>query len=936
LTETPATAAALARRLLDGGAALGDADVRADPLALAWALKDLCYEAWHGEPVRAARAADLLQAFSEQGLPEVVATEVAALADWTAGIACVTRGRVGEAPALFERAAAGLRAAGRPGPAAETQVPRIMALSMLGRADEAVACALAAQRELLALGNGAAAARVSQNLGSLLLFRDRYAEAAVHFREAAVLFARHRDPARSVLADIGLGNALAAMGDFDEARRIYARARMRAANQGLALQQALVDEATGLLHIARGEFRQALAGFESARRRYEALALPQHVAVAERQLGDAYLELRLRPEALALFQSAQAKFHAQGLVVEEAWALKQRGLAEALLGQPDAERALAGAAALFAHQGNAVGAAAVALARAELALGRTDASAALASAEVAMQGYEQAGQPAGRLRAEVIRARALLGLGLQAEAGAGFDAALSHARALQQLPEQVRCLTGQGLVAGAGGRLQAAAALFESAIALFEDLRAALPGEEFRNAFLADHLRPYQECLRLALRGGSAEDVLQQLDRFRARALDERLHEAVAADVEPELQALRERLNWLYRRVQRLQDEAGAWQPLDEELRQTERELLERTRRARLAGAAAQPRDGPAAGTFTLQALQAALQPGDALVEYGLLDGELFACVVTPQQVLLQRRLAAWPQVLDALQAARFQIDSLRHGLAPLRQHLPVLTRRAQVRLHSLHTLLWAPLEPALLACRRLLVVPHGLLATVPFAALIGDEQEPLGARFQLALVPSARAAVRGLQRPPVAALRALALGDSSRLLHAAGEAQFVAGLFPQGQALVGEAASLPALRAAAGAADVLHLACHAQFRSDNPRFSALHLHDGALTVDEAESLGLRACTVVLSACETGLADTRGGDEMIGLARAFLVAGASRVLASLWPVDDAVTLAFMADFYGALGSGAAPAAALQRAQAACRATHPHAYFWAPFTLFGGW
>ena len=135
------------------------------------------------------------------------ATEVAALADWTAGIACVTRGAVAEAPELFDRAARGLRAAGRPGPAAETQVPKIMALSMLGRTDEAVACALAAQRELLALGLGAAAARVSQNLGSLLLFRDRYAEAAAHFREAAVLFASQGEGA-AAFDTTGLSSAL--------------------------------------------------------------------------------------------------------------------------------------------------------------------------------------------------------------------------------------------------------------------------------------------------------------------------------------------------------------------------------------------------------------------------------------------------------------------------------------------------------------------------------------------------------------------------------------------------------------------------------------------------------------------------------------------------------------------------------------------------------
>ena len=136
--------------------------------------------------------------------------------------------------------------------------------------------------------------------------------------------------------------------------------------------------------------------------------------------------------------------------------------------------------------------------------------------------------------------------------------------------------------------------------------------------------------------------------------------------------------------------------------------------------------------------------------------------------------------------------------------------------------------------------------------------------------------------------------------------------------------------------ADVVHLACHARFRTDNPVFSALHLHDGPLTAGLAESLELRAGIVVLSACETGLAEQGSGDEMVGLVRAFLVAGAARVLASLWPVDDAVTAVFMASFYGALGRGQTPAAALQQAQAQLRQQHPHPFHWAAFMLHGGW
>ena len=77
-------------------------------------------------------------------------------------------------------------------------------------------------------------------------------------------------------------------------------------------------------------------------------------------------------------------------------------------------------------------------------------------------------------------------------------------------------------------------------------------------------------------------------------------------------------------------------------------------------------------------------------------------------------------------------------------------------------------------------------------------------------------------------------------------------------------------------------------------------------------------------------------DEMAGLVRAFLVAGAARVLASLWTVDDAVTADFMASFYTALCAGRPPAAALQAAQCDVMRQHPHPCYWAAFTLHGGW
>lgn len=925
-------AAALAAGLLDHAT---PAPVAGEAvLAVAWALKDLCYQAWNSAPARATRAAAVLRAVFDAGVPPAQSRQIGALAEWTGGIVLVIQGRMAEAVQAFDRADSALREVGLNDPAAQTQVPKIMALSMLGQHQQAIDCAEATQRELIALGNVGAAARVSQNLGNLHLRRDAYTQAARYYREAAVLFARLGEHASSVFADIGLADALTSMGDFDEALHIYARARMRASNRGLELALALVDESVALVGLACGRYHEALGGLESARRRYQALALPQHLAIAEKQLADAYLELRLLPEALALLDTAVATFAELDLPDEQAWALAQRGRAQALLGQAEADRSFAAAAELFLTQQNAVGVSSVALARAELALTHGDAELALGWAGQAATGFADAGQVVGHARAEVIHAQALLGVGRIAAAREAFETTLERARARGQLTVQVRCLTGLGLAALAAQNPGAARAWFEASIDLFEEQRRALPGDEMRRAFLSDHLRPYQELLRLAVQAGEGDQALLQLDRFRARALDERLLEAGAGspELDPDVARLRERLNWLYRRVQRLQEEAEESATMHEELLATERALLEHARRQRLG---APMHLGERTEALNIAALRAALHSGDTLVEYGALDDELFACVVTPQGVTLLRHLATWSEVLEALRSARFQIETLCHGAAALTPHMAQLTARTQTRMAHLYALVWAPLASTLGACRRVVVVPHAQLGALPFAALVGAGGA-LGQAVDLAVAPSARAALRGLLQAPTPARRALVLGESSRLPHAEREAMAVAASFAQSQVFAGEQATIAMLRTHAPEADIVHLACHAQFRADNPRFSALHLVDGALTADQAESLGLKPCTVVLSACETGTAELASGDEMVGLVRAFLVAGAARVLASQWPVDDQITADFMAQFYAELKSGQPPAAALRRTQAAVMAVHPHPYFWAAFTLVGGW
>jgi len=132
---------------------------------------------------------------------------------------------------------------------------------------------------------------------------------------------------------------------------------------------------------------------------------------------------------------------------------------------------------------------------------------------------------------------------------------------------------------------------------------------------------------------------------------------------------------------------------------------------------------------------------------------------------------------------------------------------------------------------------------------------------------------------------------------------------------LFGSAANERAVRTQMPNADLLHIATHGLLDAQAPLHSAVALADGdVLTVYEMMGMRLRAQLAVLSACETALGELTHGDDVLGLTRGMLAAGAARVVVSLWPVNDTATALLMTRFYERLLAGDEPARALQAAQ----------------------
>lgn len=220
---------------------------------------------------------------------------------------------------------------------------------------------------------------------------------------------------------------------------------------------------------------------------------------------------------------------------------------------------------------------------------------------------------------------------------------------------------------------------------------------------------------------------------------------------------------------------------------------------------------------------------------------------------------------------------------------------------------------------KKLVLLPSGALSRVPLEALPGVLEE-------CEVIHAFSSQLGRVAPPPTRSV--VGLGGLAELPETVRELESLRQLFPSGRYFSGPAATRAELAEVAGGADVLHLATHA---SADPPY--LQLADGRLALTEVLGLGLKpGSLVVLSACETGRAHQEG--DLNSLAASFRAAGASSVIASLWPVDDTATAELFQAFYKELRAGASAAHALRQAKLRLRETQPAPYYWAGFQFLG--
>ena len=865
-----------------------------------------------------------------------------------AGQALFSLGRLRPGLRLLDRALESYRVLGLEGEAATVQLRRTYPLVQLGRHAEAADAARQALEIHRRRDDAEGIAQAETALGDLAYRQDRFRDALGNYARAAALLPASGHPRTRAILDCNSANCLEALHRYRAAERRFARARAVLEAEGLRHAVAQVDYNRAYFALVRGRYAESLDLYRTAEHTFQELGDERQIGQIRLELAELHLQLGMTAEARELARDAERVLSRAGVGKECAQAVLHAGVAELTEGRPvEADRAFVAARARFVEERAAAGPAECDLLRATAAAVRGDRDMARELASAARASFIAAGRVERAASAELVLARLELDEGKVWDAHERLEALGQGTRRLDSpwLHLELRRLRARAFLALHEERR--GLAMLEAAVSLLEARRGTVPGDEFMVSFLAARADLYGEAVEAFAQAGRGREAFEYCERARSRALVDMLAarrgpRPVASEGRGEfrdarLGRLREELDALYARLyaadEHSPDGEARRAPLRERMAKLESVLAARMREAW----ARDPEFASlgAVGAFPLHEVQAVLDEETALLEYFFANGRLHAFVVRARS-FEHRVLEVSPALLEMrLRRFRFHLAGFELGAARVERAAAPHLNATVANLRGIAAALVAPLEDLLVPGGRLVVVPHGILHGLPFHALpCGDGW--LGDAFRVAYAPSAAVYVFCSRKrpsgegPPCV----LAVPDAAAPLVAVEADAVRRAMGPGACSLVGEAATSAALREAAATSRLLHIATHGTHRPDHPTLSSLRLADTWLNVYDVYGLTIGAEQVVLSACESGVARVGAGDELMGLARAFLFAGAPRVLCSQWRVSDEATASLMESYHAALGRGVPCEIALQDAMRRVRELHPHPYHWAAFFMVG--
>jgi len=863
---------------------------------------------------------------------------------------------------LYDEAAEIYQASGIAAEEAWSQLGKVNALSHVGRYEEALEIGHRISPVLESHGYRRSLAVVTMNMGNVYNRRGEDFAALTMYDRAAELYKQLGKERTTDWALIQLNRSVALrnLGRFDDSIEAGKSAIEAFLQLDEKVEMARTQQALALTYFVLGRFNEALELLDHVREVFVADARNRDAMLVELYISDCLLELRRFPDVLEKCQRVRGLFAELGSHQVEALAIINEAVAYAELHRyEEALNSLSEARQIFAELNSQVRAASTDLEKSAVLLCQARYLESLETAQQCLAIFKSHSLPIEAAQALIVAARAALALKEHPQVYDLVSEALQVGEKLNVPTVRYQGHALLGALAAAQDDIDSAQSEYEIAIQEVEQLRGRLM-VEFRVSFLEGKEALYEDMVGLCIDKGQPLLGLEYAERAKSRALLDLLAyrldltiQAKDAKDEPlveELRLLRAERDHLYRRWE--SDAEGAasnergWSSSQSLRQQAQQEVLLLEKKItdlwhRLLVHNADYAREAALWSVRTESAQPYLDEATALVEYYIIHGKLVVFLVTKNNVEALRLDSDMARIKALMQRLRLNLRTVPRSTP---RQLTDLTANAQAVLYQLHQLLIKPLEERMVGYSKLIIVPHDSLHYLPFHALY-DGHSYLIEKYEISYLPSS-SSLRYCRDVQPAAEGSLTVGHSNhdRLPHAVEEACSIGALL-NGQVLLEEQASLAELSKVIPECQILHLAAHGDFRLDNPLFSGLALADGWLTTMDIFNLRLKASLVTLSACQTGQNVLGGGDELLGLMRAFLSGGAASVALTLWAVEDRSTAQMMESFYRNLVDGKGKGEALRCAQlkfihgedgllGAQSEYYAHPYFWAPFFLVG--
>jgi CHAT domain-containing protein/Tfp pilus assembly protein PilF len=767
-------------------------------------------------------------------------------------------------------------------------------------------------------------------LGQLYTVLGKSQLAVDNLQKANDIFKQNKDLTGELEANLALGSVWSDYGFFDIARNYISKSIDLAVEQklGTARQNQLM---ANILSSA-GEYEEAMRWLQNALEEANKNKITAQIIWANIGVGDLYNDLGDPKRAERYYKAAKQ--------VKDSLSDQSSGL-QASLDMRMGE--ILNARDYFSSQGSITGEAISLIRIADLMINKSSPDSALKMLGQSQSLFKSSQNHMGVAHVQLLKGRVYSETGKYMQGLQVLDSALKYI----DFPELVwQAWYIKGIIYENQDELEKASESYMNSVSAIEKIRGKLSVDEFKSSYFRNKIVVYDRLIRLLIKMNKSEEAFQVSEKARSRAFYDILagrkinyRGAMPGDLTQLEQLKRNEIEKLYKLIQKEGSSPANYENASRQtdlreirtaLAQVQEEYEDILQKMKLENP--EYKEIITAEPVRIQDLQSKIDKGSAIISYWVSEKELIIWFITNAQI--SRKIAGInrKELTAVVEKTRNAIksNSLKNSDAALRE---------------LSAYLIVPISSELKSVQNLVIIPNGCLNFIPFQALINETGQYLIDKHNITYSPSASIYLlnTGKEPPKGSRFLGMALGDISvennvGLPGTEDELKKIIPLFTDKLTTIGEKSTESYAKRNSGDFNFIHFATHGIYNYKQPLYSFLLFppsdnDDGRLNVWEVFEMNLHSKLVTLSACETGLGNLDQGDELIGLSRAFLYAGSSAVIVSLWSVADYPTAILMSNFYKYIRDHSLEEA-LTMAQKDVLKQYPQPLYWSPFILIG--